>query len=47
MVCAGVEAGAKILVELNEGPGVAAAATAMQQNNKANIRNDWIAGIFS
>jgi len=38
MVFAGVDAGAKIFVELNVEPGVAAAATAMKQTNNAKIR---------
>ena len=40
MVLAGVEAGAKIFVELNDEPGVAAAAKAVEQNDNAKIRND-------
>jgi hypothetical protein len=38
MVFAGVDAGAKIFVELNGEPGVAAPATAMKQTNNAKIR---------
>jgi hypothetical protein len=38
MVFAGVDAGAKIFVELTGEPGVAAAATAMKQNNNAKVR---------
>jgi len=38
MVFAGVDAGAKIFVELNGEAGAAAAATAMKQYNRAKFR---------
>ena len=38
MVLAGVDAGANIFVDLTGGLGVAAAATAMKQNDTATLR---------
>jgi hypothetical protein len=37
MVLAGVDAGAKMFVDLNGEPGVAAAATAVKQHNSATM----------